>query len=123
MRTGLDWSEWGGFLGAVEMCNNNGTCRKRDAGVMCPSYRATPDEQHVTRGRANVAPARAHRPARRRTRSARDEMGDAMSLCVGCKACKRECPTGVDMARMKMEVLYQHQRAHGSSSARDRLVA
>src|SRR5258706_4053126 len=52
--TALDWSEWGGFAGAVEMCNNNGECRKADAGVMCPSYRATMEEQHLTRGRANT---------------------------------------------------------------------
>ncbi|HLF24306.1 MAG TPA: FAD-linked oxidase C-terminal domain-containing protein, partial [Burkholderiales bacterium] len=53
LDAGLDWSEWGGFSQAVEMCNNNGACRKSDPGVMCPSYRATRDEQHVTRGRAN----------------------------------------------------------------------
>src|SRR5256886_17503581 len=50
----LDWSEWGGFASAAEMCNNNGACRKSDPGVMCPSYRATGDEQHLTRGRANT---------------------------------------------------------------------
>ena len=53
LKTALDWSEWGGFGGAVEMCNNNGTCRKLAGGTMCPSYRATLDEQHLTRGRAN----------------------------------------------------------------------
>ena len=53
LETALDWSDWGGFGGAIEMCNNNGACRKFDAGVMCPSYRATLDERHVTRGRAN----------------------------------------------------------------------
>jgi FAD/FMN-containing dehydrogenase/Fe-S oxidoreductase len=121
VKTALDWSAWGGFLGAVEMCNNNGTCRKRDASVMCPSYRATGDEEHVTRGRANVlrlaltgqlGPEALTSPS----------MMDALSLCVSCKACKRECPTGVDMARMKIEVLYQHQKAFGLS-LRDRLVS
>jgi len=121
IQTALDWSAWGGFLGAVEMCNNNGTCRKRDASVMCPSYRATLDEEHVTRGRANVlrlaltgqlGPGALTSP----------EMLQALSLCVSCKACKRECPTGVDMARMKIEVLYQHQKEHGISR-RDRLVS
>src|SRR5690606_7732814 len=53
LDTALDWSAWGGFAGAVEMCNNNGACRKFDAGVMCPSYRVTRDEQHLVRGRAN----------------------------------------------------------------------
>jgi FAD/FMN-containing dehydrogenase/Fe-S oxidoreductase len=121
IRTGLDWSEWGGFLGAVEMCNNNGTCRKRDAGVMCPSYRATLDEQHVTRGRANVLRLALTGQLGEGALTSR-EMQEALSLCVSCKACKRECPTGVDMARMKIEVLYQLQQAHGVS-ARDRLVA
>ncbi len=73
----LDWSEWGGFDKAVEMCNNNGHCRKFDAGTMCPSYRVTRDEQHLTRGRANtlrlalsgqLGPTRS-RPRRSRTRS------------------------------------------------------
>jgi Fe-S oxidoreductase len=121
VRTGLDWSEWGGFLGAVEMCNNNGTCRKRDAGVMCPSYRATLDEAHVTRGRANVLRLALTGQLGEDALTSR-EMQEALSLCVSCKACKRECPTGVDMARMKIEVLYQHHRAHGVS-VRDRLVA
>ncbi len=121
VKTALDWSPWGGLLGAVEMCNNNGTCRKRDASVMCPSYRATLDEAHVTRGRANalrlaltgqLGPGALTSPA----------MLEALSLCVSCKACRRECPTGVDMARMKIEVLYQHHRAHGIA-LRDRLVA
>ena len=121
IHTALDWSAWGGLLGAVEMCNNNGACRKRDAGVMCPSYRVTLDEEHVTRGRANVLRLALTGQLGPEALTAPD-MLDAMSLCVSCKACKRECPTGVDMARMKIEVLYQHQRAHGLS-LRDRLVS
>ncbi len=121
LETALDWSEWGGFLGAVEMCNNNGTCRKRDAGVMCPSYRATLDEQHVTRGRANVLRLALTGQLGPDALTSRD-MHDALALCVSCKACKRECPTGVDMARMKIEVLYHHQKAHGLT-ARERLVS
>src|SRR3984957_14200995 len=103
----LDWSDHpgplGGMLGAVEMCNNNGTCRAFDSGVMCPSYRVTRDETHLTRGRANTL-----RLALTRQLGAdamiSDGLADAMALCVSCKACKRECPTGVDMAKMKIEV-------------------
>ena len=104
VASGLDWSDWGGFLGATEMCNNNGACRKTDPGVMCPSFRVTGDEQHVTRGRANslrLALSGQLGP----DALASDEMAAALDLCVSCKACRRECPTGVDMARMKIEVM------------------
>ena len=121
----LDWSAWGGgethgFLGAVEMCNNNGACRKAAPGVMCPSFRATGDEQHVTRGRANslrLALTGQLGP----DALASEAMAEAMALCLGCKGCKRECPTGVDMARMKVEVLRRRAQVHGLSW-RDRLV-
>jgi FAD/FMN-containing dehydrogenase/Fe-S oxidoreductase len=118
----LDWSAHpAGLLGAVEMCNNNGTCRSFDAGVMCPSYRITRDEAHLTRGRANtlrlalsgqIGSAGLADPA----------LAESMKLCVSCKACRRECPTGVDMARMKIEVLAARTRAHGMH-LRERLVA
>lgn len=117
----LDWSEWGGFAGAAEMCNNNGACRKADAGVMCPSYRVTQDEQHLTRGRANTL-----RLALSGQLGADAlvsvEMKDTMALCVGCKGCKRECPTGVDMAKMKVEFLHHYNQRHGVP-LRDKLVA
>ncbi|MEJ0015431.1 MAG: FAD-binding and (Fe-S)-binding domain-containing protein [Acetobacteraceae bacterium] len=104
----LDWSEHpgplGGMLGAVEMCNNNGTCRAFDAGVMCPSYRITRDETHLTRGRANTLRL-ALTGQLGADAMASDTVADAMALCVSCKACRRECPTGVDMAKMKIEVL------------------
>jgi FAD/FMN-containing dehydrogenase/Fe-S oxidoreductase len=111
----------GGFGKAVEMCNNNGHCRKFDAGTMCPSYRATRDEQHATRGRANtlrLAVSGQLGP----DGLASPEVRDAMELCVQCKGCRRECPTGVDMARMKTEFLHHWQRRHGLS-AKARLVA
>jgi Fe-S oxidoreductase len=114
--TVLDWKEWGGWDKAVEMCNNNGHCRKFDAGTMCPSYRATRDEAHLTRGRANTL---------RLALSGRlpfDDAKEALELCVSCKGCKRECPTGVDMARMKIEYLAQYNARHGLT-LRDRLVA
>jgi FAD/FMN-containing dehydrogenase/Fe-S oxidoreductase len=119
--TALDWSDWGGFAGAVEMCNNNGACRKADPGVMCPSYRATADEQHLTRGRANTLRlAVSGQLGPDALVSA--PMRETMALCISCKGCKRECPTGVDMARMKIEFLQQYRRRH-RLSLRDRLVA
>ena len=120
----LDWSEAGGFAAAVEMCNNNGACRKRDAAVMCPSYRATGDEVHSTRGRANTLrlALSGQLGGLAQTALASDAVIQALGLCVGCKGCRRECPTGVDMARMKIEVLYHRHRRHGLA-VRDRLVA
>jgi Fe-S oxidoreductase len=119
--TVLDWSEWGGFAGAVEMCNNNGACRKRDSDVMCPSFRATGDEKHLTRGRANALRLALSGQLGPDAFTSK-EMFDAMSLCVGCKGCQRECPTGVDMARMKIEFLYHYALRHGVS-LRDKLFA
>ncbi|HUA54642.1 MAG TPA: FAD-linked oxidase C-terminal domain-containing protein, partial [Candidatus Sulfotelmatobacter sp.] len=119
--TALDWSEWGGFSAAVEMCNNNGECRKADPGVMCPSYRVTGDEQHVTRGRANTLRL-AITGQLGRDALVSDAMRATMSLCVSCKGCKRECPTGVDMARMKIEFLHHWQRRHGLT-LKERLIA
>ena len=121
METALDWSAWGGFAPAVEMCNNNGHCRKFDAGTMCPSFRATGDERHLTRGRANTL---------RLALSGQlgpdalvsDAMRDTMELCVGCKGCRRECPTGVDMARMKIEFQNQYRKRHGLT-LRQKLIA
>ncbi len=138
----LDWSAWnvnadpvtevttapgsggdstGGLAKAVEMCNNNGHCRKFDAGTMCPSYRVTRDEQHLTRGRANTL---------RLALSGQlgpdaftgDAVAEAMDLCVGCKGCRRDCPTGVDMARMKIEFTAQRKRRTGFT-AKDRALA
>jgi FAD/FMN-containing dehydrogenase/Fe-S oxidoreductase len=124
LKTVLDWSAYpgagGGFQGAVEMCNNNGACRKLEGGVMCPSYRATRDEKDVTRGRANtlrLAISGQLGP----DALASDEMMDTLKLCVSCKACRHECPTGVDMAKMKIEVLAARVAKHGLS-LRDRLV-
>jgi FAD/FMN-containing dehydrogenase/Fe-S oxidoreductase len=121
VETALDWSEWGGFAGAAEMCNNNGACRARDAGVMCPSYRATGDEQHLTRGRANTLRLALTGQLGPEALVSED-MRETMDLCISCKGCKRECPTGVDMARMKIEFLHHYRKRHGLTP-RDRLIA
>jgi FAD/FMN-containing dehydrogenase/Fe-S oxidoreductase len=120
-RTALDWSAWGGLSAAVEMCNNNGHCRKFDAGTMCPSYRVTRDEQHLTRGRANTLRL-ALSGQLGAEGLASDGVREAMSLCVSCKGCRRECPTGVDMARLKIEWLHQYHLERRRPLL-DRLVA
>jgi len=141
LQPALDWSAWDvqndpatekttapgtggdaakGFAKAVEMCNNNGHCRKFDAGTMCPSYRVTRDEQHLTRGRANtlrLAVSGQLGP----DGLASEEVREALELCVSCKGCKRDCPTGVDMARMKIEFLAADRRKNGYS-LRDKVI-
>ena len=121
LDTALDWSEWGGFDKAVEMCNNNGHCRKFDAGTMCPSFRVTGDEQHLTRGRANTLRLAISGQLGADAFTS-DDLHAALELCVSCKGCKRECPTGVDMAKMKIEFLHHYRRARGLP-LRDRLIA
>jgi Fe-S oxidoreductase len=124
MATALDWSAYpgagGGFQGVVEMCNNNGACRALAGGVMCPSYRVTREERDCTRGRANslrLAITGQLGPDALTS----DEMAETLKLCVSCKACRRECPTGVDMARMKIEFLAGRVEKRGLS-LHDRLV-
>ncbi len=121
VETMFDFADFGGLSRAAEQCGNIGECRKTLAGVMCPSYRATSDETDSTRGRAN---------ALRMAISGQLGPGGftdkalypVMELCVECKACKTECPTGVDMARMKSEYLHQYQREHGATG-RSRILA
>ena len=121
----LDWTGYPGaargLQGAVEMCNNNGACRKLEGGAMCPSYRVTRDEKHVTRGRANSLRL-ALSGQLGADAFASDDMAETLKLCVSCKSCKRECPTGVDMSRMKIEVLAARAQRRGYS-LRDRFVA
>jgi FAD/FMN-containing dehydrogenase/Fe-S oxidoreductase len=134
MTPALDWSAWNvhndpatetltapgtgedparGFGKAVEMCNNNGHCRKFDAGTMCPSYRVTRDEIHLTRGRANTL--RLALSGQLGVDFASEPVREALDLCVSCKGCRRECPTGIDMAKMKIEFAHQWHKAHGST--------
>jgi FAD/FMN-containing dehydrogenase/Fe-S oxidoreductase len=111
-QTWFDYSEDGGdFAVAVEKCNGMGVCRKLDAGTMCPSFMVTLEEQHSTRGRANSLreAMKGNLPGMRS-----HEVLEALDLCLACKACKTECPVGVDMARYKAEFLAQHHREHGT---------
>ncbi|MBV9548842.1 MAG: FAD-binding protein, partial [Alphaproteobacteria bacterium] len=141
-KPALDWSGWDvqndpvteaisapgsggdpahGFAKAAEMCNNNGSCRKFDAGTMCPSYRVTRDEQHTTRGRANTLRLALSGQLGRDALTS-EAMRQTLELCVSCKGCRRECPTGVDMAKMKVEFLSAYKARHGFT-LKDRLVA
>ena len=121
----LDWAEWpgaaGGLQGAVEMCNNNGACRKLEGGVMCPSYRATRNERDAVRGRANTLRLAISGQLGPDAMTS-DAMAETMKLCVSCKACKRECPVGIDMARMKIEVTAARAARHGVP-LHDKLIA
>lgn len=123
--TRLDWSAYpgagAGFQGAVEMCNNNGACRKLAGGAMCPSYRATRNERDLVRGRANSLRLAISGQLGDDALTS-DAMQETMKLCVSCKACKRECPTGVDMAKMKIEVQAARTAKLGLG-LHDRLVA
>jgi Fe-S oxidoreductase len=121
LDTVLDWTEWGTLLGAVEMCNNNGACRQTLTGVMCPSYRISKDEKHLTRGRANTLRLALTGQLGPDALTS-EEMYSTLELCISCKACRRECPTGVDLARMKLEFLAQYRRRK-KPSLRDRLFA
>ena len=111
LRTRYDWTADNGFAGAVEMCNGAGVCRKEGVGTMCPSYQATLDEAHSTRGRANALRAAI-------SGALPDDLGDpavkaVLDLCLGCKACAGECPSAVDVAKLKSEFLATWHDRHG----------
>ena len=113
INTHLDFSRQGGFARAIEQCNGMGVCRKRDVGTMCPSYHATLEEEHSTRGRANAlrAALSGTLPPGEFTSK---RMYDVLDLCLECKGCKRECPTNVDMAKIKYEFLAHYYAEHGT---------
>jgi len=110
-ETVFAFREQGGFVGAVEACTGVGICRKAE-GVMCPSFQATKDETHSTRGRANVLRAAISGRLPDDAMSSQ-EIYEILDLCIECKGCKSECPTQVDMARLKAEFLRQYQAVHG----------
>jgi FAD/FMN-containing dehydrogenase/Fe-S oxidoreductase len=105
----LDFSNQGGFARAVEMCSGVGACRKTATGTMCPSYMVTRDEIHTTRGRANLLRlAMTGELSGEGDGLDNETLHEALDLCLQCKACKSECPSQVDMAKLKAEVLHQH---------------
>jgi len=121
VKTYLDFSAHGGMAGLAGMCSGVGQCRQRLVGTMCPSYMATGDERDTTRARANALRVALS------NRGLLDGLSDphlaeVMDLCISCKACKTECPTGVDMARIKAEFL-SHRNLREGVSRRARLIA
>lgn len=111
ISTFLDFSSEGGFSLAVDLCNGNGQCRKRE-NIMCPSFQATGDEYDTTRARAQAlrAVVNGHLPD-----LTHEGIHDVLDLCLECKGCKKECPSHVDMAKMKAEFLFHYQEKHGYS--------
>ncbi|HEY3455497.1 MAG TPA: FAD-linked oxidase C-terminal domain-containing protein [Bryobacteraceae bacterium] len=112
-KTWFDYSEYGGMGGAVEMCSGVGACRKKLAGTMCPSYMVTLEEEHSTRGRANAL--RLAMNGQLGEAALEDErVYEALDLCLECRACRTECPAGVDMASLKSEFLAKYWSEHGT---------
>ncbi len=121
IETEFQFRNEGGFTGAVEMCSGVGACRKTQIGTMCPSYIATRDEEHSTRGRANALRlAMIGKLGVDGLTSQR--LHDVLDLCLSCKACKSECPSNVDMAKLKSEFLQKYYDKHGAT-LRDRMIA
>jgi len=112
-RTYFDYSDYGGMGGAVEMCSGLGVCRKTQEGTMCPSYMATKEERHTTRGRSNVLRLAM---SGKLAHAGLDDKGvyEALDLCLECRACKAECPVGVDMAKFKSEFLARYWQTYGT---------
>jgi len=114
IKTKLDFSAEGGFIGAVEMCNGAAVCRKLQAGTMCPSYMATKDENDTTRGRANALRNALAGEILKPADFANKKTYETLDLCLSCKACKTECPSSVDMAKIKTEFLAHYYDKHGT---------
>lgn len=119
LKTYFDYSEEFGFLRAIEKCNGSGDCRKteKSGGIMCPSYMATRDEKNTTRGRANAL-----REFMTGNAISQNDAKEALDLCLSCKACKSECPSSVDMAKLKAE-FFQHYYQNHVIPLRTRMIA
>ncbi|MEX0648279.1 MAG: FAD-linked oxidase C-terminal domain-containing protein [Balneolaceae bacterium] len=113
--TVFHWRPANGFDAAIEQCNGAGACRKlaESGGTMCPSYHATREEKDSTRGRANLF--RQLFSGKQKEAFQSDDLNEALSLCLSCKACKSECPANVDMAKMKAEFLHGRHQAEGNT--------
>ncbi len=111
--TEISFEREGGLAAAIEMCNGQGACRKPAGGTMCPSFMATRDEEHSTRGRANALRS-AISGALPLEEMTGDRVGRVLDLCLGCKACRAECPSNVDMAKLKFEVTARRRRERGA---------
>jgi FAD/FMN-containing dehydrogenase/Fe-S oxidoreductase len=114
VKTNLSFAQEGGLIGAVEMCNGAAVCRKLKAGTMCPSFMATKDENDSTRGRANALRNALAGNVLTPADFASKKTYETLDLCLSCKACKTECPSSVDMAKIKTEFLYQYHEKHGT---------
>ncbi|MFK5604961.1 MULTISPECIES: FAD-binding and (Fe-S)-binding domain-containing protein [unclassified Haloferax] len=114
-QTDLDFDDEGGFSHLVELCNGCGTCRQTDSNTMCPTYRASKEEVQTTRGRANMLRAAISGELPEDELYSERFQTEVLDLCVGCKGCQSDCPTGVDMAKLKSEVKHQYHQKEGTS--------
>jgi FAD/FMN-containing dehydrogenase/Fe-S oxidoreductase len=121
-QTRMDFSDEGGFSHLVELCNGCGTCRTTHTDVMCPTYRASKEEIQTTRGRANMLRAAISGELPEEEIHSERFQEEVLDLCVGCKGCMSDCPTGVDLAKLKAEVKHQHHEREGSG-LRERVFA
>ena len=122
LNTQYIFRDEGGWNFAVDMCNGNGDCRKENTGTMCPSFQAYGDERHSTRARAQTINAVLNGGVSHNEFLGNKKVHDILDLCIECKACKTECPSNVDMAKMKSEFLYHFQQKNGYS-LRSRMFA
>ena len=121
----LNWDNENGFQGMVELCHGCGGCRSSQegtGGVMCPTYRASQEEMTTTRGRANMLRQAMSGTLDRDEMTSDEFVHEVLDLCIGCKGCSKDCPSEVDMAKLKVEVEHQYLKEHGPS-VRDRIFA